>query len=196
MKYIALSFKTTNASEFVSTWAAAYKRQEKPNSRVKYNSYISARPCTIESITKLLQWKNSDRFENFSANKKKLVQEILEKIHVINQLESNWDKNLFRTEFKPDKNGPIWKLFILHVIQPEIFPIFDQHVYRAQHFLQSGKIIELSATHQSRFDLFMNEYLPVFNAIKTESNASLKEVHEAMWAFGLFLKKNKQLIEA
>ena len=197
MEYPIFHFQNVSAAEFVKRWSAEYRRKEKPVVRGLYNQNMAIRPCTEESITNLLHWKNGSTFKGrFSGKKAKLVKEIVGKLEVVNQLEAQWDDQLFKEQLRPDNNGPIWKLFLLHVIQPAIFPIFDQHVYRAQIYLQTTNIVELSKTRKSRFNLFINDFMPLFNELKKETKASVKEVDEAMWAFGKFLKVNKQLIEA
>jgi len=36
----------------------------------------------------------------------------------------------------------IWQIFLLHIIDPTNYPIFDQHVYRAHYYLEHRTIID------------------------------------------------------
>ena len=40
--------------------------------------------------------------------------------------------------------GVIWNFFWLHCTNPTLFPIFDQHTYRAQKFIAENRLTEIS----------------------------------------------------
>jgi len=88
-----------------------------------------------------------------------------------------------------DGFGFIWAIFALHCFYPEIYPLYDQHVYRAYKLLQSnGDINPVSAPNDwneyLKYRLFFQEQLDV-------SNYDYWLVDRALWAFGKSRKKVK-----
>jgi hypothetical protein len=76
----------------------------------------------------------------------------------------------------------------LHIIAPQIYPIFDQHVFRAFRFLLSNDVVEIPSTNSKKERTYFQDYLPFFNHLANISNMPRKKVDEALWVFGKFLK--------
>ena len=76
--------------------------------------------------------------------------------------------------------------FLLHIIDPDKFPIFYQHVYRAYNFLVNRSIKEISDSNKAKLICY-DQYSKFFNKLKSESNDPRK-IDKALWAFGKFLK--------
>jgi len=94
------------------------------------------------------------------------------------------DANNFFTNELKDK-GMIWKIFTLHIMYPERYPIFDQNVYRAMHYLQTGTIKEIPSKNSDKQTSYITEYLPFYNAHGYYPD---RKLDKALFAFGQFLK--------
>jgi hypothetical protein len=88
---------------------------------------------------------------------------------------------------------PIWRIFFLHIHQPERFPIFDQHVFRAMRYIQAGNGAELPIDPNERIRIYTDEYLQFHEAFGVYQDRS---VDKALWAFGKFLKLHYQFDDA
>lgn len=179
MKYPVLLCKNTNLKNFIDFWS---KRYEYSQADI-YDARINKKKLNTEDILELYKWKNGGKL---SQKKLASVKRIAKKLNVINKLKSKYDAEIFEEHFK--KMTAIWKIFLRHIILPKKFPIFDQHVYRAHHYLITGKVKEIKASNKLKEIVYI-DYAAFFNAI-TKKGLKPKKVDEALWAFGKFLKSN------
>ena len=173
---------------FVKKWSSVYFYKSEP----KYNEYIYSVFDDKNSFIKLFQWKNGTG-EVIYNKKMKVVEGFYEKIHVLRQLRINFNWEQFETEFQPTKSSPIWKIFLLHLINPSEFPIFDQHVFRFYNFQKDGLIEEISTRPKVVFETYKQEYKPWFNSVQKEFNLDSKQMDQSFFSFGQVLKNIKGL---
>ena len=86
--------------------------------------------------------------------------------------------------------GAIWRIFWLHCNGPDLYPMFDQHVYRAMKKLVTGRSAEIPDANRGKAIAYVDEYLP-FHASFLHKNK--KELDEALWAYGKYLKSRYAL---
>ena len=85
--------------------------------------------------------------------------------------------------------GNVWGLFVLHCIRPNIFPLYDQHVYRAFRYIESnGKDIPNQAPKS--WDKYIN-YSKFFTNLAKESRIDTSTLDRALWSYGKHLKLRK-----
>lgn len=172
-----------NLNDFVSIWSPLYSY---PNDN-KYNNHISNGLNSKESFIELFNWKNGTG--NVIYEKKmKGVLEHWNKIEILRELkrEFNWD--LFEREFEPQKSSTIWKIFLLHIINPNEFPIFDQHVFRSYNFFKNGVIEEIPNYSKSKYLIYKTEYKEWFNKNQQDYKIVPKKMDESFMSFGQMLK--------
>jgi len=119
-KYLFVTLNRNSFSsldEFVRTWSKAYSY----SNMELYSDIISKNELQMEDLEKLFQWKNGMRLSDKKTNS--FEQKILNKIFIINELKINWNEQLFNQEF--EKISTVWKIFLLHIIRSEKYPIFD-----------------------------------------------------------------------
>lgn len=93
------------------------------------------------------------------------------------------------TEIEGKKGfGFIWGLFALHCFYPKVYPLYDQHVYRAYANIQNPNII-LPSTASTNWAKYL-EYAHFFNSLVSRENFSQVEIDRALWAYGKYLKTN------
>lgn len=81
----------------------------------------------------------------------------------------------------------MWKIFLLHIIKPQEYPIYDQHIHRTFLFIHDKDFSNLSNTsinNKAKELFYFEEYLPF---IQSHNIKDLKKLDEAFFAFGQFL---------
>lgn len=179
MKFAKLSFNwTSSLQDFIQFWGDLYfDRNEK-----LYFDRIKKDQFTIDDIEKLFEWKNGTPL---SQKKKNSLKNITKKIHIINKLKIDFSLNIFNNEFVVISS--IWKIYLLHLISPNNYPMLDQHVYRAYYFLTENRREEIPTINQKKEDFYFNRYIPFFNDLAL-NDLPRKKIDESLWAFGKFLK--------
>lgn len=179
-----LHFEITESDDintFITFWSQLYSY----SNEAIYKKNISKKVFDTESIQELFIWKNGMRLSDLKQ--KSLNDKIISKLEVINYLKSKdeFELDLFNYQFKI--LSAVWKIFLLHIIQPKKFPIYDQHIHRTFLFIHKKEFSNLSNTsikNKQKEAFYFNEYLPFIdeNEIK-----NLKKLDEAFFAFGQFL---------
>ena len=112
------------------------------------------------------------------AKEKSLNTKIISKIDIVNNLRaaSNFDLEYFLKEFK--QVSVVWKVFLLHILKPNRFPIYDQHIHRAYRFInnQSSKGIKASMNESVKLKFYFEEYYPF---VRQSKITDLKKMDEA-----------------
>ena len=177
-----------NPNDFISKWSPLYSY---PN-EYKYDKIHDVLE-NKESFMELFKWKNGTG-DKISQKKMEVVLGFWDKIDVLRELSVNfrWDEEfnwkLFEDEFEPHKTSPIWKIFLLHLINRYKFPIFDQHVYRSYNFFKNGVIEELPSSSSMVYELYKSQYKGWFNQIHEDFNVNPKEMDKSFFTFGRMLK--------
>lgn len=189
-QYPVMGFKGGSLKGFVDCWSAMYGSP--PVERL-YSDRIGKKQFDADDIRQLYRWKNGT---NLSQDKQTSVErQFVAKLDVINSLKQSYDANVFDEHFG-SATGAVWKIFLRHIISPNEFPIFDQHVFRAHYFLVNGvvreieeslEIVSYSKQEQEKENLYMNSYAPFARSLMQDDIPS-KKVDEAMVTFGQFLK--------
>ena len=172
-----------NIVDFVNHWSSKYydPRQE------KYDDHIG-KPLTEVSRQSLFEWKNGG-----SISKAKMSS--IEENYPL-RFEGDEKAKEDRYLKKNRKGGPIWNIFYLHCLDPNTWPIFDQHTFRAMKYIKKGKIEEIRTTKKQKYQSY-REYREFIDEVKSEIHKkqtcenTLEELHnldKAFYAFGKFLK--------
>jgi hypothetical protein len=179
MNYVTLHFKaTSNFRHFANFWSSFYDYKDADS----YVPIIGKATFKAGDIEMLYKWKNG---RPLSQKKQQTLKTILGKLEVVNGLKQEFDMEVFQQEFS--RIAAIWKIFLLHIISPTRHPIYDQHVYRAYYFLTHSKLKEIALYQPTKEKSYFSEYLPFFNGLISEG-INRKQLDEALWVFGKFLK--------
>ena len=178
----------TNPKEFVEKWSSLYTY----GNEEKYHRNIDSVLESKHSFLELFKWKNGTG-NNISKSKSITVEGFWSRKDLLIELRNNFSWDLFESEFKPIKTHNIWKLFLLHLVKPDYFPIYDQHVYRFYHFHKTGKIEEIPTNHKERYLGYKDDYLYWFNSIKKSYDLNAKKMDESFFSYGQCLKNIKHL---
>lgn len=173
--HLDFSISFPDIRSFIDHWASKYSYpQEK-----KYTDNIG-KGLTKKRLEALFEWKNG-MGEAIAARK-------------LNSILKNYPPN-----FRGDENirylsadepgGAIWNIFFLHCRNHEKWPIFDQHTFRAMHFMETGKIKEIAGSNsrQGR-EMVYDSYKRYMGFVATIKEPDHRKVDRALFTFGKFLK--------
>ena len=180
--------KTQSGSlqEFISFWSKLYAY----DNAVLYDK-IHHKVLSEKDMKDLFQWKNGMKLSQ--AKEKSLKIKILKKLNIINSLRATTEIDLdyFLKEFK--EVSVVWKVFLLHIISPSMYPIYDQHIHRAYRFMnnEASDGIKASMNEATKLKFYFEEYYPF---VKQSKIKDLKKMDEAFFAFGQFINIGNQKI--
>ena len=178
--------KTQSGSlqEFISFWSRLYAY----DNAALYDK-IHYKVLSEKDIKDLYQWKNGMKLSQ--AKEKSLNTKIIKKLNIINSLRATAEIDLdyFLKEFK--EVSVVWKVFLLHIISPTMYPIYDQHIHRAYRFInnEASDGIKASMNESVKLKFYFKEYYPFVRQSKIKD---LKKMDEAFFAFGQFINIGNQ----
>ena len=185
---VLLSVKPAKTvEEFVDHWRAYYQYGDSE----RYSLNIKARKFTPTNLRELYRWKNGMTLEGSGTKEKSLEKKITSKTKKINQfkLAKRVDLDAFNKEFA--NISAVWRIFLLHIIKPRVYPMYDQHVHRAYLFIHgkdwSG--IHNKISNEKKLQFYFEHYYPF---VKQLNYSNLKSLDEALFAFGQYLNIKKQ----
>lgn len=168
--HLSFQINFSDTASFLNHWSSRYKYKDDH----KYTENIGT-PLTQTSLKELFEWKNG--IENIAK-------------HKLRSIEDNYPV-VYRGDLKSrylnhrQPGSAIWNIFYLHCLLPSEWPIFDQHVFRAMSYIETGKVTEIPGTNKRKYEAYQSEYRPFLKAFK---HAEQRKIDMALFAFGKFLK--------
>ena len=191
MKLPILQTSNKDLKTFIEYWKVHYNY---PLEKL-YNGRIHKIEFDQNDLQQLFIWKNGMKLSD--KKQKSFEAKILRKINLINKFkaQNNIDLNEFKNNFS--NLTAVWKIFLLHIIKPTKFPIYDQHINRAYnyiHELDYSNINASSISNKNKESFYFGTYLSFINSL---ADINLKDIDEAFFAFGQFIntKSYVKLIE-
>jgi hypothetical protein len=169
--------------EFVKQWS----KSDSFSTEWRYDQNIYRVLEDQDSFRQLFYWKNGTG-EKFTVKKERVVNQFWEKREVLLNLRNKFTWELFENEFSPSKSSTIWKIFLLHLMNPVEFPIFDQNVYRFFRFNKDGIITDPPKNTKKVFEIYKFEYRDWFNTIRIQYKLHHKDMDRSFFSFGRLLK--------
>lgn len=190
VKFPTLQFHSSNdLKSFVEFWSKFYN---KIPDKERYDPFIVKSQFEINDIEELYKWKNGMTLS--SRKEESLTKNITFKLDIINSFKL--DPNLNAEQFKKEFNhvSLVWQVFLLHIIKPAQFPIYDQHVHRAYNFIhriEYKSIDFVNLTNKAKEEFYFETYV---SFVTKRDDIDLKAFDEAMWTFGKFLNTKWNLL--
>jgi len=177
--YPVLSWAITGKNRFVDFWAGTY---HDPREETYANCIGDLGMMAVKS---LYAWKRGHgRFRDIPERQRGSIERnFLKRLPELRRLHRNCGPRDFLDRFS--EGGAIYRIFLLHIWQPRKYPMYDQNVHRAMHFIKHGEPGELPKTHKARVQTYVERYLPFHNSFPTRRN---REVDKALFSLGQFLK--------
>ncbi len=147
--------------EFIQFWSSCYSYQFEE----LYKTRIDLQQYTQTDIENLFEWKNG--MELSGPKKISLKNNVTDKLNLINNFKSKekLDVEEFKLAFKP--MSAVWKIFLLHLIKPDYYPIYDQHIHRAYLYIHQKDYsgIKNTISNKAKEDFYFKEYLEFVHSI-------------------------------
>jgi hypothetical protein len=169
--HLAFQICAPNVPFFLAHWASRYVYPFEE----KYTGNIG-KPLTKQSLQELFEWKNGTG-SVIAARK-------AASIAANYPLTFNGDRRDRYVNHK-QPGGAIWNIFFLHCLEPQTWPIFDQHTFRAMHYMKTGQIAEIGGSNKQKYETYESEYIPFIAGLKAPDQ---RTVDKALFTFGQFLK--------
>lgn len=181
-KPIMPSFK--DQKNFIEFWSEFYSWSK---TEELYEKNINKKQYSENDLGELYIWKNGMKLS--PLKQKSFENKILAKLKIINNFKNkhNLDVEEFNVEFS--NVSFVWKIFLLHIIKPKIYPIYDQNIHRAYLNLtdQDYSNITSDLTDKKKSKFYWEIYEP---QVKTLRVKNLKKWDEALFSLGQILKHN------
>lgn len=173
-------------SEFVGHWRKIYTDLNED----KYHKNINIDIFQKTNLEELFHWKNAMTLKGSGFKEISFQSKILNRINLINEYKQlvSIDLTKFNNDFADV--SAVWRIFLLHIISPKVYPIYDQHIHRAYNFIHNKEwqIINNNISDKKKLEFYYKTYFPY---VQDLGIANIKEFDEAFFAFGQFLKTKK-----
>ncbi len=179
-----LHFEITQSkdlNDFVRYWSKLYSYS---NEKI-YSDTIIKNELEEDDIRELFKWKNGMRLSDLKQ--KSLEEKIISKLAEINNFKTSNDFDIVAFQKKFNNLSAVWKIFLLHIIKPNLYPIYDQHIHRSFLFIHKEEFSTISndnISNKEKEQFYFDRYLKFIEANKIDN---LKKLDEAFFAFGQFL---------
>ncbi|CAH0995087.1 hypothetical protein EMA8858_01207 [Emticicia aquatica] len=179
--------QTEDFSQFVEVWSQFYDYNSpwEPN----YNKHIKiGKPFTHNDIIKLFEWENQAGLGRIRAGA--IKDKIYPEIDYVNDMkfEESIDINEYNNKFITVP--AVSRTFLLHIIKPEVYPLYDLNVHIAYNFIHDidSKLHPFPVRPEDKIKFYFRKLMPFIESVR--GNYSLKKVDEALNSFGQLIKRN------
>jgi hypothetical protein len=193
-------FRMERAHAFVAFWRQFYNYRVTvldESALIDYHAELNVgRELTDENVRRLLRWKDPHQLTHRiisgpnAGHDNPRVLKVLRHLDALNGFRRGGvsEDEIRRTVAGIFPNGIVFQVFLVHIAAPHVYPIADQHVFRACS-LHTRQAIQ----HTWDGYLFYRRY---FNGIAEATGVQcapaslpdLKKIDAALMAFGQFLK--------
>ena len=182
-----LQNEQTTLPQFINFWSSFYND---PN-EARYLTIEKAQ-FSEDDVRELYEWKNGMPLSGLKQVS--LETKIVAKIEIINQLKRSRtvDVQAFLAEF--GNLSFVWKIFLLHIIKPQKYPIYDQNIHRSFNFIHNREHrgINHAISEKNKQQFYLEDYLPFIDNL---NGIPVRKIDRAFFTFGQFLStQNYHLI--
>lgn len=192
------SFDLGNAPNFVEFWNRFYEYETTlpggEKEEIDYFSELSpGGDLSEQNVRRLLRWKDprflTDPKKGTSQPNDK-VQRVLGKLSIINSFrrgEKTEDEMKSVAEIIFPARTIVWRVFLLHIAKPHMYPIADQNVFRSYR-LHTAKPEPLTWRDYAEYISYFARIADTMEITRTIENLrELKRIDNALYVFGQFL---------
>ncbi|MCB0409760.1 MAG: hypothetical protein KDD29_06040 [Flavobacteriales bacterium] len=176
-----------NLESFIDYWCKLYSY---PDENL-YEESINKSAFINDDLHKLFAWKNGMKLSKLKT--KSLEEKVISKLKIINHQKGlkQFDLEFFLNEFQ--NVSFVWKIFLLHIIRPNEYPIYDQHINRAYNYIHGKEYRNITNTisDKKKFEFYFNDFLPF---VKSIGITDMRKIDKAFFAFGQFINTRNQVI--
>lgn len=191
--YPTLTVTKGSFYEFVTHWSNSYNYT--PKHELKNNLYfnnICKDKFEENNLIELFTWKNGMPLNRKSMETIHLISEQVDEINRLKQLDS--EELLNHIHINISISNENWKIYLLHILKPNDFPVLDLHTYRAYQYITLQLLKELKEESKTLMSFYTEDYIPFFQKHAFSYNngkhekIELWQIYKALHGFGEFLK--------
>ena len=191
-------FDLQDASSFVNFWSQFYGYEaslpDDKKQRIDYFSELNlGSDLNEQNVRRLLRWKDP----RFLTDPKKRtnqpngkVRRVLQNLSMINAFRNGQkteEEMKCAAEAIFESPKIVWRVFLLHIAKPHMYPIADQNVFRSYR-LHTGKREPRTWDEYAAYRDYFEQIADKMQIARTVENIrQLKSIDNALFVFGQFL---------
>ncbi len=181
---------STDFATFVENWSQLY--DPNVNWEANYFKHIKLdKPSTHQDLLKLFEWQSQSGLGKIRLAA--IKDKIYPHLDYINDMkfEDSLDMEVFNEKFSTV--AAVSRIMILHIIKPEVYPLFDQNVHVAYNFIHGIEMAhnDYPTTSVIRMKFYLRKLLPFIASVK--GDIPMKKIDEALDTFGQLIKRNPKI---
>jgi hypothetical protein len=181
---------TQDFEAFVDLWSQLYDYNSpwEPN----YHKHIKVdKPFTHNDILQLFEWENQAGLGRIRATS--IKEKIYPHLDYINDMKFEDSMNLEEFHSKFETVQAVSRTFLLHIIKPEIYPLYDQNIHIAYNFIHGidADVHPFPKRPEDKLKFYFRKLKPFIDSVKGKH--SIKKVDEALNSYGQLMKKNPKI---
>ncbi len=198
-------FDLTRAADFIRCWAPFYRYRvkvfESPQEIDYYEELNLGSDLTRQNLERLLRWKDPQRLTEQimtgpnRGERNKTVDRTIKALPLLNRFRRREisEEDALTAISEVFQSGVVFQVFLLHIAQPHVYPIVDQHVFRVYSVHRGLKEEDPTWTAYPGYQAYFSEIAQTIGIARTTSGVrDLKQIDNALMAFGQFLKKYRR----
>jgi hypothetical protein len=187
MQLVVARLCKVGQEEFVRFWSGKYSYA--PEVAGLYEENIG-KPLDAGRVWALYRWKNGSKI--IAEKKERAIENTY--IPELGRLPRPQSREEGRGYLSRLGGGAIWGIFWLHCIRRDMFPIFDQHTYRAMAKILGGVPSEIPPSRGKKVEAYFSQYLDFTSQFsvpprRLDKALFARRLDKALFAYGRFLKK-------
>jgi hypothetical protein len=175
---------------FVEHWSQLYDPNN--NWESSYYKHIKfEKPFTHNDLLKLFEWESQAGLGKIRTAA--IKDKIYPHLDYINDMKFEKEIDLKEFNEKFSTVAAVSRTLLLHIIKPEVYPLYDQNIHVAYNFIHG---IELGANDypvkaEKRLKFYFKQLVPFIKSVK--GDIPMKKIDEALNTFGQLVKRNPKV---
>lgn len=159
-----------------------------------YTENIHKVQATVQSINSLFTWKNG---KTLAEKKAKSLPAVLNHWSKLKDASKEGVDETFALMDKFDifPTGFIWRIFLLHILQPNKYPIFDRYTCAAymhskDQLPEAGKgefLLDFVIMESKKVETYKNYLVFIESEAKSLKTREIRNIDKALFAFGMYI---------
>ena len=173
--------------QFIKFWSNLYDYPNMEDYTLNIK-YAQGEKYKEDNIWKLYRWRG--RYSKSESKELTVKDKIIDRIDEINKLKSQKDIDLDQFFEQFDEISAVWAIFLLHILKPLKYPLYDQHIHRAFNYMHKMqyKCISNHLSDSAKIRFYKKYYLPFIHAMMDKyPTLSVKQIDNGLFAFGRLL---------
>ena len=177
---------TSDVQTFIDLWSQMYDHQNAYEHN--YVNHIKPdKPFTHKDLLELYEWLTGAGLGRIRTAA--IKDKIYAHIDYINDMKFENSINIDEFQKKFSSVSAVSRIFLLHLIKPEVYPLYDTNIHIAYNYIHgiSNEQQPYPRREEDRMKFYFRKILPFVTSIK--GNNSIKKVDEALNSYGQMVRK-------